>query len=359
MSKVVCLICGREFVWITVSHLKTHGITYSEYLERFPDADTGIESWNKGLTKDTDKRVEKNADATRIFYQTEEGKKCIEVIKKKDRETHLGKIRSLESKLKQGNSMLDFYQTEEGIKLREQKSGGMKGEKNIANNINVRKKISSSLFGVPKSEEHKEKLRKPKSEEHKRNVRKSRKEFFNSKRGDIYREELRETKIEYYKTHKHPFLGKKHSEQTKRRMKKGHSTEEAKQRHREARKRQKIPNHHTKPELFFEEVCIKNSIPYRYTGDGSLWIPKKGKDKSCNPDFIITTKERKFAIEINGNYWHSPLLNPERVNDTAYKEREGHYRRHKWFMIAFWESDIMHAEGEQYILSILRKNKII
>ena len=355
----MCLICGKEFKWITGNHLKKHGITLSEYLEKFPNAETGIKQWNEGKTKETDERVEKNGESLKIFYQTEEGKKCIEVIKRKDREAHLGKKRSLESKLKQGESMLKFYQTDEGIDLRKQKSDDWQGEKNIAKDINVRKKISNSLSGIPKSEEHKEKLRKPKSEEHKKNIRKSREEFFNSEKGDIYREELRETKIEYYKTHKHPFLGRKHSEQSKRRMKKGHSTEEAKQRHRDARKRQVIPNHHTKPELFFEEVCIRNSIPYRYTGDSSFWIPKKRGSKSCNPDFIIITKDKKFAIEINGNYWHSPLLNPERVNDTAYKERERHYKRYKWFMIAFWELDIMRDEGEQYILSVLRKNKII
>lgn len=35
---VECLECGREFKTISVSHLKTHGMTMAEYREKYPDA---------------------------------------------------------------------------------------------------------------------------------------------------------------------------------------------------------------------------------------------------------------------------------------------------------------------------------
>ena len=74
MSKVKCMICGKEFDWLP-THIKTHGINVEEYCKRFPNAKImsekvrlshigennpayGKPSWNKGLTKETDKRVE-------------------------------------------------------------------------------------------------------------------------------------------------------------------------------------------------------------------------------------------------------------------------------------------------------------
>ena len=58
-----------------------------------------------------------------------------------------GKKRSVESRLKQGESLSEFYQTERGIELRVQKSENWKGEKNIAKKSEVREKISKSLIG--------------------------------------------------------------------------------------------------------------------------------------------------------------------------------------------------------------------
>ena len=84
MGKVVCLICGKEMEMITGSHLKIHNITFSEYKERFPDAKTICDElsqklkerkvWNKGLTKETNKSVEKNAQGRRDAFNTEKGK---------------------------------------------------------------------------------------------------------------------------------------------------------------------------------------------------------------------------------------------------------------------------------------------
>ena len=72
MSKVKCMICGKEFKWLP-PHLRVHNINIEEYHKRFPDAKIMIDelnhkgknnpaygkpAWNKSLTKETDKRVE-------------------------------------------------------------------------------------------------------------------------------------------------------------------------------------------------------------------------------------------------------------------------------------------------------------
>jgi DNA-binding CsgD family transcriptional regulator len=66
-----------------------------------------------------------------------------------------------------------------------------------------------------------------------------------------------------------------------------HLSEQTKQKLRIARTLQRFPSHHTKPELQFEAICRKYSLPFKYTGDGALWI---GSDSAkMNPDFCSTT----------------------------------------------------------------------
>ena len=148
MSKVVCLICGKEFKWITGLHLKTHGITYAEYLERFPYADTGIKTWNTGKTKETDDRVKKYAETLSItkkeFFETEEGIKA----KEKLRDDHLGMEASKDTKKKMSDSLLKYYQMEDGIEFMQQLSENMKGDKNPMNNPKIRMAHSKAMSSV-------------------------------------------------------------------------------------------------------------------------------------------------------------------------------------------------------------------
>lgn len=154
-------------------------------------------------------------------------------------------------------------------------------------------------------------------------------------------------------------LGRKHSDETKQKIKDSHSTEEAKQRHREAvieNLKNGIYNRKpTAPELRYKEFCEEDNLPFRYTGDGQFWIG--GKHKKVNPDFI-DDNGRRIAVEILGDWWHSALFN-NRVKDDDLKNREKHYRRYKWKVIFIWESDIMRPEGEEFVLSLLRKEGII
>ena len=173
MSKVVCLICGKEFETLG-NHLKTHGINSIQYKERFPGAKTiGDDLHQKRVEQfQSEKNPMKNpiiakrrGDAQRgsnnSRYGKEpwnKGKPMCEESKQKDREAHLGMRRSLESRLKQGKSMLNFYQTEEGIKLREQKGNGWQDGNNPMRDPDIAKKVSDYQSGTPKSEEHKKHL---------------------------------------------------------------------------------------------------------------------------------------------------------------------------------------------------------
>lgn len=118
-----------------------------------------------------------------------------------------------------------------------------------------------------------------------------------------------------------------------------------------ARKARKIPTHHTKPELIFEEICKQNNLPFHYVGDGQLWI---GKNKKLNPDFI-EANGKKTCVEIMGAYWHSPLLNKNLREDALQSYREKHYRKYKWIPVFIWDTDLLREDVEAFVLNILRE----
>jgi len=124
-----------------------------------------------------------------------------------------------------------------------------------------------------------------------------------------------------------------------------------------SRKARKIPNHHTKPEKIFQEICQKNSIPFQYVGDSQLWIGKKGK-KQLNPDFI-EANGKKICIEIMGAWWHSCLLNKNLREDALLPYRKKHYKKYKWVPIFIWDTDLLRKDAEQFVLNELRKNGVL
>ena len=118
-----------------------------------------------------------------------------------------------------------------------------------------------------------------------------------------------------------------------------------------SRKHRKIRTSHTKPELIFEEICKNNNLDFHFVGDGSLWI---GKDKKLNPDFI-EANGKKICVEIMGDYWHSPLLNPKLPEYAVLSYRKNHYKKYKWQPIFIWESDLKRKDAEQFVLNIIPK----
>lgn len=82
------------------------------------------------LVKNIQKNLKiKNRKTKNIFFHSEEGIK----VKEKLRSDHLGKKASEDTLKKLSSSHLRFYQTPDGMELREQKSENWKGEKNINN----------------------------------------------------------------------------------------------------------------------------------------------------------------------------------------------------------------------------------
>ena len=136
----------------------------------------------------------------------------------------------------------------------------------------------------------------------------------------------------------HPNYGKHPSEETRKKM-------------REARKHRKFPNHHTKPERIFEEICGKYDLHFKYTGDGSLWI---GKDRALNPDFIQADGQ-KIVVEVMGEWWHSPILNPKVPVYATLDYRKKHYKKYGWVPIFVWETDLLREDAEQFVLSTLKR----
>ena len=113
----------------------------------------------------------------------------------------------------------------------------------------------------------------------------------------------------------------------------------------------------TKPELIFEAICKKHNLPFRYVGDGSLWIGKKG-GRQVNPDFV-ECNSKKIAISINGDYWHSGLLKYDLGHTQRPENQIRICKRHKWKAVIIWESDLLREDAEQFVLHTLREEGVI
>lgn len=119
--------------------------------------------------------------------------------------------------------------------------------------------------------------------------------------------------------------------------------------------RKNFPKHHTKPELIFEEICKTFSLPFKYNGDGSIWI---GKKRALNPDFIESSG-KKICVEIFGDYWHSPLLNRNMREYQTLDYRKDFFKKHGWKSIFLWESDLLRKDAKEFVLEKLKKEGAI
>lgn len=65
-GKVICQVCGKDYMILTPSHLKTHGLKYSEYSEKFPGAPITNEEF-KALSKYSKKPSKYSEEDHEIF----------------------------------------------------------------------------------------------------------------------------------------------------------------------------------------------------------------------------------------------------------------------------------------------------
>lgn len=196
------------------------------------------------------------------------------------------------------------------------------------------------MYGKHLSEDAKKKISEANSnpsEETREKIRKAR-------RGTKHSEKSKQKMSEKQRGEKNGFYGKHHTEETKRKL-------------REMRKHLNLPKHNTVPELIFQEICKKNNLPFQYVGNGQLWIGKRGGRK-LNPDFC-ELNGKKVVIEIFGDYWHSPLLNKNIKKYMTLDYRKAHYRKYGWKSGFVWESDLKQKNAEDFVLSLLRREKLI
>ena len=186
------------------------------------------------------------------------------------------------------------------------------------------------------------------SDNHKKAIAKAIRGDSNPAKRPEVREKIRKSKIGE-KNAMYGVCGDKHPRYGMR------ASEEEREAARVRRRKQKIPSHHTKPELIFEEICKNNNLLFHFVGDSQLWI---GKEKKLNPDFC-ELNGKKIVVEIFGDYWHSPLQNPKIREGATLAFREKHYKKYGWKSVFVWENDLKRKDAEQFVLTLLKKEGAI
>lgn len=114
-----------------------------------------------------------------------------------------------------------------------------------------------------------------------------------------------------------PFYGKHHTKESKRKL-------------REARKRQRTPRYKTNPENKVLDAINEYNLPYKFVGDGKIWI------NNLNPDFI-QCNGKKNIIEVFGDYWHTK----EGISWSKTEDgRKEIFKEYGYKTLIFWEHDI-------------------
>lgn len=159
---------------------------------------------------------------------------------------------------------------------------------------------------------------------------------------------------ERVKGKRNPFFGRSHTSQTKQKIsdcntgrtwkddanRVAHHTKVVKERWRNpkyrarniAALRKSWKQKPTKPELLFQKICAECDFPLIYVGDGHFSV------NGFNPDFIDATG-RHLAVEIFGDYWHSP----DRKGIPSYMleaNRKAIFKKYGWDLIVIWEHEL-------------------
>jgi len=83
-----------------------------------------------------------------------------------------------------------------------------------------------------------------------------------------------------------------------------------------------------KSELKLKKIIEQHKLPYRYTGDGSVWIGGK------NPDFFNVNGQKQL-IELFGEPWHP-------VSDVT--EKINHYKKYGFECLIIWHNELKNEE---------------
>jgi len=80
----------------------------------------------------------------------------------------------------------------------------------------------------------------------------------------------------------------------------------------------------TSIEQCFIDLCTAYNLPFRYVGNGAVWIER------MNPDFI-NTNGKKQVVEILGSYWH---------NEEETQSRISRYAGYGFECIPIWDEEL-------------------
>lgn len=260
-------------------------------------------------------------------------RKLPEAISRANRESWLGKHHTLETRNKISEAKKG---TKTGYRFPKGNVPWNKGKKGLQISLAKGKKYEE-LFGAVKASQMKE-------DQARRNIGKKMSPESIEKHNVKMRGDLNPSK--------RPEVKEKLSKARQELLRNGWGfSSEAIEKIRLARSKQRIPRSKTKPELKFIEMLEKYKAPFKYTGDGSFWVGR------LNPDFIHLN-HKKLAVEIFGEYWHTPLLNHSVRYEATELGRKERYKKHGWKCIVLWAEPLMAENGEEYALKLLGQGGI-
>ena len=91
-------------------------------------------------------------------------------------------------------------------------------------------------------------------------------------------------------------------------------------------------------------LVSENKLPFKYVGDGTVII-----DGRC-PDFI-NNNGRKQVIELFGDYWHNPSVNPNVRPNATYEATVNHYQKFGFDCLILWEHEM---ENEEKVIETIK-----
>ncbi|GAG38348.1 unnamed protein product, partial [marine sediment metagenome] len=165
-----------------------------------------------------------------------------------------------------------------------------------------------------------------------------------------------------YKGENNPFYGKKHTLETRERMKVNHPNVKGEENPMFGKKsvfsklnidkdfqkkRLKALNlKPNKPEKVLMNLLKKLNLPYKYVGDGRIIID------GFIPDFINYNGQKRI-IELYGDYWHNLLDYKERDN-----RRKISYKKYGYDLLVVWQTELNNMQELEKKLIKFDRGKI-
>ena len=91
----------------------------------------------------------------------------------------------------------------------------------------------------------------------------------------------------------------------------------------------------TKPERIFMDIIKRDNLPFKYVGNGKLWIGK------LNPDFVATDGSKRL-VEVFGCYWHGcwRCFPGSKSKGIPLNQRLTTFKKHGYTTKIVWEHEL-------------------